>query len=413
LLAYLIDALCLATGNLDRPGGAIFGSSPILMDKILAKAGADTYGKARSRIGNLPDIAGTMSATVMAKEMLTPGEGQLTALFVVGGNPILSLPNGAELEAALTELELMVSFDIYMSDTARFADYVLPSTTFFEREDLPLLLTTLHMTPFIQFTDAVVEPYGEARQEWQALDEISRRIGIVPSSSRWLRALGRCGIRISPQTLLDLLLRTCPTGDWFGVRRGGLSLAHLRRYPHGIVTAEYPPTGVLRKRVHHKDRRVHLDPQEILEDAARLGERHNFDPRFPMRLVGMRSLRTQNSWLHNSPKLMAAGQSHVARIHPIDADRIGIATRERARITSPTGTIELPFLITDEMKPGTIAVPHGWGHRSGTFGRTAMREPGVNVNLLASTCLDDIEPLAGMAHLDGIPVRVERSARQR
>jgi formate dehydrogenase len=407
LTAYLIDALNLATGNLDRPGGAIFGSSPVAMDELLEKAGADTYGKVRSRIGDFPDVMGALPAAVMAKEITTPGEGQIRALFVVGGNPVLSLPNGAELEAALAELELIVTFDLYASDTSRFADYVLPATTFLEREDFPLPFLTLHTTPFVQWTEPVVEPYGEARQEWEAIDEISRRIGVVPSSSRTIRALGRLGIRLSPQRLLDLLLRTSPSGDLFGLRRGGLSIAQLRRHPHGIVLAEHPPTGVLRDKVRHADKLVRLDPPEILDDARRLGERHTVDPRFPMRLIGMRSLRTQNSWLHNSRKLMAAGQMHAARLHPDDAEHAGIANWGRVRITSATGAIELPALITDEIKQGTIAVPHGWGHRPGAFGQVAAQAGGANVNLLASTRIEDVEPLAGMSHLDGIPVRIE------
>jgi formate dehydrogenase len=410
LIAYLIDALNLATGNLDRPGGAIFGTSPVPIDELLDKAGANTYGMVRSRIGGFPDVMGALPAAVMAKEITTPGAGQIRALFVVGGNPILSLPNGAELEAALAELELIVTFDLYASDTSQFADYVLPATTFLEREDFPLPFLTLHLTPYVQWTEPVVEPRGEARQEWEAIEEISRRIGVVPSSSRTLRALGRLGIRLSPQRMLDLLLRTSPSGDLFGLRRGGLSIAHLRRHPHGIVLGDHPPTGVLRDKVRHKDKLVRLDPPEILDDARRLGERHTADPRFPLRLIGMRSLRTQNSWMHNSRKLMAAGQVHAARIHPDDAEQAGIAAWEQVRISSATGAIELPALITDEIKRGTIAVPHGWGHRPGSFGQVAAHSGGANVNLLASTRIEDVEPLAGMTHLDGIPVRIEPCA---
>ena len=326
-------------------------------------------------------------------------------MFFSAGNPVLSVPNGDELEAAMTGLELSVAIDLYVSDTARHCDFVLPATTMYEREDFPLPFLALFSTPFIQMTEAVVEPRGEARQEWEVIEEISERIGVVPSSAWPLRQIGRAGIKFSPRRLVDLLLRSGPRGDLFGLRRGGLSVAKLAQNPHGMVLAEHLAPEVLRKQIRHSSKRVCLDPPEIAEDARRLAAHNGHDPAFPLRLIGLRELRSHNSWMHNSELLMRGGRTHAARVHPADADACGLDDGDRCRIASAHGTIEIAVKLTDEVKRGTIAVPHGWGHKGGW--RVANAAGGANVNLLASSDPEDLERLAGMAFLNGIPVRLE------
>ncbi len=405
LVAFLLDALNLVTGNLDREGGAMFGDPPIDFSRIADMTGLGTYSRVRSRVGDLPEVLGSLPASVMAKEITTPGEGQIRAMFFSAGNPVLSVPNGDELEAAIGELELSVSIDLYLSDTARHCDFVLPATTMYEREDFPLPFLALFSTPFIQMTEAVVEPRGEARQEWEVIDEIAARIGVVPSSVLAARLLGKIGIKFSPRRLVDLLLRIGPKGDLFGLRRGGLNLDKLARSPHGIVLAEHLAPDMIGKQVRHRSKKVRLDPPLILEDAERLAARNGHDPEFPLRLIGLRELRSHNSWMHNAPLLMRGGRTHSARVHPDDARAAGFGDGERCRITSPHGTIEITATVTDEVKRGTIAVPHGWGHSGGW--KLATAAGGANVNLLASSDPDDLERLAGMAHLNGIPVRLE------
>ena len=238
MVAFLLDALNLVTGNLDREGGAVFGDPPIDFERLASMVNLATYDRVRSRIGDLPEVLGSLPASVMAKEMTTPGKGQIRAFFVSAGNPVLSVPNGAELEAAMAGLELSVAIDLYVSDTSRHCDFVLPATTMYEREDFPLPFLSLFTTPFIQMTDRVVEPAGEARQEWEIIDAITRRAGVVPSSLRLLRWAGKAGVRLSPERLVDLILRAGPGGDWFGLRRGRLSVAELRRNPHGMVLGD-------------------------------------------------------------------------------------------------------------------------------------------------------------------------------
>lgn len=408
LVAFLLDALALATGNLDRAGGAMFGEAAIPFDRLAEMIGAAGYGQRRSRVGDFPEVLGAMPASLMAKEITTPGEGRLRALFVSAGNPVLSVPNGEELAAAIEQLDLCVAVDIYMSETAKRADYVLPATTFLEREDLPLPFLSLFTKPFINMTEAVVEPAGEARQEWEIVEEIASRVGVVPSSVLAMRILGRVGIKLSPRRLIDLLLRAGPEGDRFGLRRGGLSLRRLAESPHGVVLAEQLQPGVLARKIRHRGGRIELCPEEIVAEIAALAGGNGTAAaaaEYPLRMIGLRELRSHNSWMHNSPKLMAGDRAHRARVHPDDAAAAGLTEGDRVRISSAHGTIETELAIVEELIAGTIAVPHGWGHDGGW--QTANAAGGANTNLLASSEPADLERLAGMAHLNGIPVRIE------
>ncbi|HEX2316409.1 MAG TPA: molybdopterin dinucleotide binding domain-containing protein, partial [Thermomonospora sp.] len=193
--------------------------------------------------------------------------------------------------------------------------------------------------------------------------------------------------------------------DWFGLRRRGLSVRRLRGAPHGLVLADHQPTGVLRRRIRHRDGRVHLAPAAIIGEVRRLGEVPEAPAEFPLRLIGLRELRSHNSWMHNAPGLMRGKRSHRARISPKDAAAHGLQDGGRCRIVSAHGAVELPVEVTDELTEGTVAVPHGWGHQGGW--RVANAAGGVNVNLLASPDPGDLEPLAGMARLNGVPVRLE------
>jgi anaerobic selenocysteine-containing dehydrogenase len=410
LVAFLLDALNVATGNLDRPGGAVFGRPAIALDEVGERTGLATYGKVRSRIGDFPDVIGNLPATLLPREITTPGDRQIRALFVSAGNPVLSVPDGEALEDALEQLDLCVSLDFYVNETNRHADYVLPAPTWLERSDVPAAFLGFYTTPFIQHADAVVPPAGEAREEWEVIDDISRRLGVVPASAKQLRWLGRLGVRLTPDQILDALLRTGPDGDWFGLRRGGLSLAKLRKHPHGIVMAEHVPTGVLREKVRHGDRRVRLAPDAIAGEIARLcatdGNGNGRPADFPLKLIGLRELRSHNSWMHNAPLLMRGGRTHAARVHPQDAEALGLTDGGRTRIVSRHGAIEVEVTVTEEIKAGTVALPHGWGHRNAGW-RLANEHGGANINVLMGSAPEDLEPLAGMAHLNGVPIRLE------
>jgi formate dehydrogenase len=405
LVAFLIDLLGAATGNLDRPGGTVFGLPAIALDEVAEQAGLDTYGKTRSRIGDFPDVIGALPAALMAREMTTPGERQIRAFFTSAGNPVLSCPDGEELEQALETLELQVSIDLYVNETNRHADYILPATTWLERDDIPLAFLGLYTTPFVQFSDPVVEPRGEAREEWQIIDALSRELGIAPYSHGALRLLARLGYRVTPQRLLDVLLRTGRDGDLFGLRRRGLSIKWLRKHPHGVVTAPVIATDVLPKRVRHAGGKVRLDHRALRDELTRLSTVNGDDPEFPLRLIGLRELRSHNSWMHNAPLLMRGEREQPLRMHPEDAERLGLEDGALAVLASKSGEVQVPVRVTDEVMPGVVALPHGWGHRGGW--QVANAAGGVNVNQLMSSAPEDLEPLAGMAFLNGVPVRVE------
>lgn len=417
LTAYLIDVVNLVTGHLDVPGGSVFSTmgapgqraSMALMGAVLRR----TYRRRRSRIGGFPQVVGAEPAAIMAKEIATEGRNQIRALFVSAGNPVLSVPNGDELEAALEGLELMVGLDLYVNETTAHCDYVLPVTTMYERDDFALVFQNFQTTPFRQATEAVVAPYGQCRSEWDIIADLtarlSRRTPLLAALAGLRRLLGR---RWNPRPLVDAMIRTGTGGDRFGLRRGGLSFNRLtREHPHGVVVDEYVRTPMLRSLVTYRGARIRLQHNDIATQiAAAAGYR---DPvEFPMRLIGMRLPRSENSWMHNSEVLMGPGlrrgdSAQVALMHAADAAEAGIGEGDRIRISSPTGSIEISASLTEELVRGVVAVPHGFGHRGTGGWRRANRVGGVNVNRLNSSDIADIEPLAGMSRLSGTPVRVE------
>jgi anaerobic selenocysteine-containing dehydrogenase len=416
LTTYLLDAVNLVAGNLDAVGGSMFGRFGFPGERWAMKAlGAllrTIYTRRRSRIGGFPSVLMSEPAGVMAKEISTPGPGQVHALFVSAGNPVLSVPNGDELEKALDELQLMVGIDLYVNETLAHCDYVLPAATMYERDDFPLPFQTLQPTPFRQTTEAVIEPVGQARAEWEVIDDITRRLwrrtpGLAALAGA-RKILGLFAVRLSPRLLVDAVIRLGDGGDRFGLRRGGLTFSRLAAdHPHGVVLAPNLRDGVLGDTVVYRGRRVRLQHDEIAAEVEALRDRRAPDG-YPMRLIGMREARSENSWMHNAPLLMRGDRMHAARMHVDDAAAANIVDGDVVRIASPHGEIELPVTITKDIVAGVIAVPHGWGHKGTGGWQVANRAGGANVNRLMSSAPEHLERLAGMAHLTGVPVRVDR-----
>ncbi|MEE3851700.1 molybdopterin-dependent oxidoreductase [Gordonia sp. LSe1-13] len=420
LTTALLDTVNLVAGNLDVVGGAMFGDLGIPGQRVgvtaLQRVPTFTWSGRRSRIGNLPQVLGTAPASVMAKEITTPGRGQLRALFVSAGNPVLSVPNGAELSAALDELDLMVSLDIYRNETNAHADYILPATTMYERGDFLLPFQALFTTPFKQATDPVISPRGEAREEWTVINELVAALSKSVPMMGVLHVMNTVSSRIgrtwNPERLSDLVIRMGLGGNRFGLRRGGLTYRRLvRDNPHGTVVADNLEPGQLRDTIVHRDRKIHLDEPELLAEFNRLVA--DTDPRLPLRLIGMREIRSENSWQHNAPMLLRGGRTHAARMHPDDATERGIAEGDLVVVRSAHGQIELPVTLTDDIKAGVVAVPHGWGHngsggwtRANSAAATEIGSGGANVNALISSDPADLERLAGMANMTGVPIEV-------
>ena len=405
LVNALVGALNAITGNLDRPGGSVFGDPPLSFDELGAKFGMATYDTFRTRVGSFPEVARNMPSAVMPEEITTPGPGRLRALIVGAGNPVLSTPGAGAVEGALEQLDLLVSLDLYVTETSKHAHYILPGTTFLEREDLPGTLLQWAATPFVQATRKVVDPPGECREEWRFYDELSKRLGLGgPFAFKSARVLSRLGLlRLTPMRLVDLMIRTGRHGDRFGLRRKGLSLKRILAEPHGIVLDEHPATGVLARKVRHPEGRVQLFHADLVAEVDRLQVPRDADPDFPLRLIGRRETRSHNSWFHNVPSRHHQG---ALEIHPDDARRAGLADGDVASVISRDGAVQMPVCVTDDIVVGTITIPHGWGHDGGW--QRANARAGANYNELTATRVETVERISGMSHLNGVPVRIER-----
>jgi anaerobic selenocysteine-containing dehydrogenase len=414
LTTYLIDAVNLVAGNLDRPGGSVFSTLGISGQRWgLMAMGAmlrRSYRRKRTRVGGFRSVIAAEPAALMAKEMSTPGKHQIKALFVSAGNPVLSVPNGLELEQAFEGLDLSVALDFYVTETTAHCDYILPVTTMYERDDFALTFQQFQATPFRQTTEAVVDAPGEARSEWDIVDDLTSRMGARTPAFAALAAmrkvLGTFGRRLSPRAIADGMIRLSDGGDRYGLRRGGLTFDRLSaEHPHGVVVAPHIRTGVLDEVVVYRHGRIRLRHDDIAaEISAMIGRGQPAG--FPMRMIGMREPRSENSWMHNAPLLMRGERVHRALMHDDDAAQRRIADGDTVEVSSPHGRIALPVALTRDIVPGTIAIPHGWGHKGTGGWRVANRAGGVNVNQLMSSDPRDVEALAGMSWLTGVPVQV-------
>ena len=415
LTSYLIDAVNLVAGNLDRPGGSVFSTLGIPGQRLgLLSMGAflrRSYRRKRTRVGGFRSVIASEPAALMAKEMTTPGKRQIKALFVSAGNPVLSVPNGLELGAALGGLDLSVALDFYVTETTAHCDYILPVTTMYERDDFALTFQQFQATPFRQTTEAVADAPGEARTEWDIVDDLTHRMGArTPAFAALVgmrRAVGVFGRRLNPRVIVDGMIRLSDGGDRFGMRRGGLTFDRLTaEHPHGVVVAPHIRTGVLREVVTYRHGRVRLIHDDIAGEITAMVGRDQ-PARFPMRMIGMREPRSENSWMHNAPLLMRGERGHRGLMHLDDAADRGILDGDVVEVSSAHGRIALPVALTTDIVRGTIAIPHGWGHKGSGGWRIANRAGGVNVNELMSSDPRDVEALAGMSWLTGVPVQVQ------
>jgi formate dehydrogenase len=410
LANILQDTVNALTGNIEREGGYIFGWSPVEFEKFAEASGFAGYARQPTRVFGHPEVFGLHPSTSLVPDIVTPGPGQVRALMSFGANPVLSSAGGGErLEAALQQLDLHFSLDLYINESNRHAHYVLPVTHFYERSDIPFAAAGLMLRPSLWYGHAVIPPRGEVREEWRILQEIARRLGLGGAyAAPWMRRLARWGLEIKPETMADLVLRAGPAGDRFGLRPAGLNVRKLRTgYPNGISLKGELPIGSLREKLRTPDRRIDLCSAPLPAELERLA-RHQDDPAFPLRLIGMREIKSHNTWMHNSPRLMPARRRHHAFLNPDDAREHDIADGALVVVESKSGSVELPARVTTDIARGTVAIPHGWGHRGGW--RIANGAGGANSNILASGAADDIEPLAAMSILSGVPIRVRRSS---
>jgi anaerobic selenocysteine-containing dehydrogenase len=434
LASWLVDVVNTLTGNLDRPGGAMFPMPAAGSPNTRGTPGSGkgvTLGRWQSRVRELPELFGELPVACLAEEIDTPGDGQVRALFTIAGNPVVSTPNGGRLRRALEDIELTVSLDIYVNETTRHADVILPAPSSFYRSHYSIGTYNFAVRNIANYSPPVFERDPVVLPEWQtilhlasiaagqgadvdieAFDDFVIR-GLVerelksPTSPLAGRSadevLAALEPRRGPERALDLMLRVGPYGDRFGDDPDGLTLARLEDAPHGI------DLGPLERRIPEILRtasgKIELAPEPIVNDVERLTASLARSRNGGMVLVGRRQLRSNNSWMHNVPNLVRGKERCTMHVHPGDADRLTLEDGGRARVTSKTGAIEVTVEITDAVMPGVISIPHGWGHdEPGIQLSVAADHPGANSNLLADET--GIDPLSGNAILNGIPVEV-------
>ena len=412
LASWLVNVLNVVTGNLDRPGGAMFPSPAVDLVAFANRIGQrGHFDKGRSRVRGLPEFGGEWPAAVLAEEIETPGEGQVRALVTSAGNPVLSTPNGARLDRALASLEFMVSIDLYLNETTRHAHLILPPTFALERAHYDLVFHTLAVRNTAKFSEPLFPAPSGSLHDWQIL------LGLA---SRLERARGQGGLRswlrhrvfsaLGPDGLVALLLRFGPRGAGFLPFGRGLTLGRLRRRPHGIDLGPLEPS--LPRRLYTPSRRIELAPGRLVEDTARLRLALEAQVNGKLALVGRRELRSNNSWMHNSERLVKGQERCTLLMHPQDASARGLCDGDRVHVASRAGIVEVPLELSDEMRPGVVSLPHGWGHgRAGTRLRVAGARPGVSFNDLSDEAL--VDALCGTARLNDVPVEVTRAGTAR
>lgn len=427
LASWLVDCVCILTGNLDRPGGILFprGATSPSLDKPRG-VGRVRYDRWRSRVSGLPEFLGELPVATMAEDMDTPGEGQLRGLLTVAGNPVLSTPNGARLDAALGELEFMVSVDIYLNETTRHADVILPAESPLERPNHEMGFDAFKVRRTAKAGPAVFPLPEGARPQWWILAELAGRLGggdaeaVDTELFEGLLAskVGRPGAACpdvsveearvilggtpGPERLYDLILRSGPNGDRLEKEGEGLSLERVLESKHGIDLGPHEPR--LEKILATESGRIELAQPLLVEDIRRLEARLD-DSEDSLLLVGRRHVRSNNSWMHNMPTLVKGPERCTLLIHPEDAARFGLEDGEFARVTSRVGSIEVPVSVSDEMMRGVVSVPHGYGHvYSDARVRVASRHAGASANDLVDEA--DVDARSGNAVLNGVPVSV-------
>jgi anaerobic selenocysteine-containing dehydrogenase len=330
--------------------------------------------------------------------MLTEGPGRLRALVTFAGNPVLSTPNGVQLDRALAGLEVMVSIDPYLNETTRHAHLILPPPSPLEREHFDVVFPMLAVRDVVRHADAVFDPGPSARHDWQILAGLGRRLEALRGAGLRTRVKWAALERLGPRRLIDLGLRLGRHGGL-----GGLTFAKVAKAEHGLDLG--PLTPVFPARLQTKDRRIHLAPPKVLTDVPRL-EALLDEARPALVLINRRHARDNNSWLHNATVLVKGPDRCTLLMHPEDARARGLAPGARVQVRSRAGAVTVPLEVTDAMMPGVVSLPHGYGHdREGVKLTVATRHAGASVNDLSDE--RRVDPLSGNAALSGVPVTVE------
>ena len=430
LTSWLADLIAILTGHFDREGGLMFPKAAAFAPNTQGKAGRGhgvRTGRYRSRVSALPEVNGELPTTSLAEEIQVPGAGQVKALVTLASNPVLSSPNGARLSAALDQLDFMVSVDLYLNETTRHADVILPGRSPLEDSHFDAVFQQFSCRNHAHYSAPVLSAPADHPAEWEVLlrliaivsgkagmdihtldndlfdADLKRQAGLL---APLLRRLGDRTLS-GPERLIDFALRAGPYGDRFGLRPSGLRLAKLKDNPQGIDLGALAPR--IPEALRTPSGKIELAPPALLADLKRVeADIERVAPE--MVLIGRRHVRSNNSWMHNLPVLAKGPYRCTLLLHPKDAERLGLREDGRARVSAEARNdarhIDVQVEISDSVMPGVVSLPHGWGHRlEGTQMQIAAQRPGVNINHLLDENWRD--PLSGNAVLSGVPVRIE------
>ncbi|MFZ5757534.1 MAG: molybdopterin oxidoreductase family protein [Pseudomonadota bacterium] len=453
--AWLVYALNVITGNLDRPGGVMFPKPAVDVTALAVLSGQTGHFNAwQSRVSGLPEFGGELPAVVMAEEILTPGEGQIRAMVTHAGNPVLSTPNGKQLDEALAQLDYMVSIDIYINETTRHANIILPPTGHLEHAQFDPVFHAVAIRNTIRFAPALYPKPSGALHDWEILLELATRFESrdLPSSlaARATRAVVKA---LGDDGIIDLLLRAGPYGNRveivdrlddlllnngfsgpiytklrkqvidrimasakvreflasspYGTERkpeGGLTLAKVLANPHGIDIGPMEPS--LPERLATPDKTVNLAPALYAADMERMAKGLADKPADGLLMIGRRHIRSNNSWMHNSHRLVKGKNRCTVMMNPRDAQEAGVVDGAEVEVTSRVGSVRLPVEITDAIMPGVVSVPHGFGHDRDGVQLSVAREMAAGASMNDVTDERLFDPLTGMAIINGVPVTV-------
>jgi anaerobic selenocysteine-containing dehydrogenase len=388
LCHWLVQLINLVTGNLDRVGGALCTTPAV---DLVASTGGGHFNRWQSRVSGRPEYGGELPVSALAEEMLTEGEGQIRALVTVAGNPVLSTPNGRQLEQALDSLEFMVSIDLYINETTRYADLILPSTSALENDHYDTTFNMFAVRNVTRFNRAILPKPAGALHDWEIF------VGLAQAFAAHTGAALKP--TMPPAQMIDFGLRAGTYGDASGYK---LSVAMLAEHPHGLDLGPLKPN--LAARLKTADGKVCAAPAVILADLARFAAQP-VPVADELLLIGRRHVRSNNSWMHNYHRLVKGKPRHQLLMHPDDLSHRQLSDGQRVRVSSRIGMIEVEVVASLDMMPGVVSLPHGWGHgRPGVQMSIASSQPGASANDLTDE--RQLDELSGNAALNGVPVQV-------
>jgi anaerobic selenocysteine-containing dehydrogenase len=410
------------TGHLDVEGGAMFPTPAVAtMASTARRRGPVRAGRWKTRVRGAQEVLGQAPLSCLAEEIATPGDGQVRGLVTMAGNPVLSAPDAGRLDEALPMLEAMISVDNWLNETTRHAHVILPGLSAMEQPHCDEALWGFAVRSSARWSPAIF-PRDDRPHEWEILIRLGAILSGTPAAEVDVAALddvlfadraARHGVNAAdvldrtelrgPDRIADLTVRVSPWGDGYGERPGGLTLEALQtEHPHGVDFGPMVPRIDEILRTTSGD--VELAHDMILDDLDRLRAKLA-TPRDRLVLIGRRHVRSNNSWMHNV-KVLVKGKSRCTLIvHPDDAAELGLREGGAARVTSEAGHIDVVVEVSDEIRPGVVSMPHGWGHdRPGTRQSVAREHAGANVNILAPGRLVDVP--SGNAAVNGFPVEV-------